>query len=509
MTLPGLHLLDDIYTNGPGLSIFGRDVPILPTLLAIFVASRVVKLLKGIREVNGLTGFRVPFQPYAPPSAFLPSAWWNITIDHIWGWRHTGRPTIFTSNIEVAKQFLAGSGDQKASSVTLGRSFGKSEDGNRVLEKWGNNLVTAADGDVWRKHRRIVGPAFNNKLYEMVWAETLNTYRQMETIEGWEGKDAVTVPAMDNITTKLALLVISRCGFGLPFDWAAPPVAPDGKMSVQEALRVLTKSHIVALLMPDWVRYLPLPGFSKIREAFKFFSGFMESQIAERTAEVRSGSERAEERMDAFTMIVRANEQEEGKLRLNDREVIGNVFIMLFAGHETTAHALAATIALLALHQDIQNDILKQITDVVGYERDPTFDDYPNLDKVLNAFYEALRLFQYNPRYFEDPTAFKPSRWASSEPGSESRSEFSDLSAFFGFSIGPRACIGRKFATTEAVAFLTMLLRDWHVEPALRGGKNGEVETEEEWRERVMGNPDVVLTLCVKDAPMRFTRRRP
>ncbi len=29
---------------------------------------------------------------------------------------------------------------------------------------WGMNLF-AADGDVWRKHRRVVGPAFNNKLY--------------------------------------------------------------------------------------------------------------------------------------------------------------------------------------------------------------------------------------------------------------------------------------------------------------------------------------------------------
>lgn len=34
---------------------------------------------------------------------------------------------------------------------------------NNCKSQWGLSLVTA-DGDVWRKHRRIMGPAFNNKL---------------------------------------------------------------------------------------------------------------------------------------------------------------------------------------------------------------------------------------------------------------------------------------------------------------------------------------------------------
>jgi hypothetical protein len=38
---------------------------------------------------------------------------------------------------------------------------------------------------------------------------------------------------------------------------------------------------------------------------------------------------------------------------------------------ETTANTLAATLALLAIHQDIQQEILEQIIDVVGLEREP------------------------------------------------------------------------------------------------------------------------------------------
>ncbi len=67
--------------------------------------------------------------------------------------------------------------------------------------------------------------------------------------------------------------------------------------------------------------------------------------------------------------------------------------------------------------------------------------------------------------------------------------------------LGPRTCIGRKFATTEAVVFLTMLLRDYKIEPML-----WEEETKEQWRERVL-DAQVGLTLGVKSVPVTFIRR--
>ena len=38
---------------------------------------------------------------------------------------------------------------------------------------------------------------------------------------------------------------------------------------------------------------------------------------------------------------------------------------------ETTAHSLAATLGLLALHNDIQDEIFQHIISVIGYDRDP------------------------------------------------------------------------------------------------------------------------------------------
>ncbi|KAG5633566.1 hypothetical protein H0H81_006811 [Sphagnurus paluster] len=268
------------------LRFFGYNIPALPTFFAIFVTSRVIKLLNGIRSphpsqsVNYLPGYRVPLQPYTFPSGLFASSWWNVGVDKFWLARTTllffnleyqefgtetisavpfiyGVPTLFTSNLDVAKQVLSG---QTQPGQLKARHFDKSESANRVLIKWGMNLVAALNGDTWRKHRRIVGPAFNNKLYERVWAETINLYRQIEAGEGWVTKDTIEIPVVQKITTKMALLVIARCGFGLSFDWSAPPISPDGTTSVQESLRILTDSYIVSLIAPDWVRYLPLPG---------------------------------------------------------------------------------------------------------------------------------------------------------------------------------------------------------------------------------------------------------
>lgn len=537
--------LSSVYTT-PSLHIrfLGHEISLFSAVLAVFIASRVFKLIHGINAVNNLPGMRVPFQPLAAPGVILPTSWWNPGLRFPWLWRSTfyknyqnesvsivpfisGVPGIYTSNLDVARQVAAGGHKS---------SFIKPETASRALLLWGMNLI-AADGDMWRKHRRIMGPAFNNKLYQMVWTETLETYREMVSAEGWSKKESIDVPVIQTLTFKLALLIIGKCGFGFSFNWTAPPSAPDGSMSVQEALRIVADSHMLVISAPKWLLALPFRKFKEVRQAHEQLLGFMRGQVANRKAEISGHESNKPAKNDAFTMLVKANEDETTKLQLDDQELIGNVFIMLFAGHETTAHTLAATLGFLGLYPDIQQEVLEQIISVVGWDRDPVFEDYAQLDKVLAVFYEALRMFpaghilireatedtvlqipnppgqegttpfpvpkgvqimvdmvgvQYNPRYFDEPEKYKPSRWY----GIANESE-----AFSAFSIGPRACIGRKFATTEAVAFLTVLLRDWKVEPILK-----EDETKEEWRDRVL-DAKLVLTLGVSDVPLKFTRR--
>ncbi|PPQ65337.1 hypothetical protein CVT26_000052 [Gymnopilus dilepis] len=514
----------------------------------IISAEKLAELGKRIDEsfawtVSHIPGLRVPFWPLGLPGVLLPVTWWNPSVFFTWEWRHnlykrfghdtfsvvsfvTGPSGFYSANLDIARQVAIGGHKT---------SFVKPRDMSRALLLWGMNIV-AADGELWRKHRRIMGPAFNMDLYQLVWQESLRMYKEMIAAEGWDGKKTIEIPVIQKLTFKFALLIIGRCGFGFDFNWFSPPRAADGSMSVLEALRIVGDSYMIAVFLPKWIQNLPFKKLKESKEAHQQMMHFMQTQVSERKAEIQSQSEAADNRHDAFTMLVKANE-EQGKFKLDDQELIGNVYIMLFAGHETTAHTLAATLGFLSVHEDVQEELYQQVVSVVGHDRDPVFDDYNKLDKVLAGFYEALRLFpagyilireayedtvlhvpkpvgeegtttipvpkgtqvvvdmigaQLNPRYFDSPEEFRPSRWYGLAHDSE---------AFSAFSIGPRACIGRKFATVEAVCFLSMLLRDFKVQPLLQ-----PAETVQQWKDRVL-DAKIAITLGVKDVPLKFVRR--
>lgn len=274
----------------------------------------------------------------------------------------------------------------------------------------------------------------------------------------------------------------------------------------------------------------------------------MNSHVRARREAINSSADNDTSK-DILSLFVRASELDEGKRRLDNEELIGNIFALLFAGHETTSHSLAATLGFLSLYPSLQDEIVEQVHEVTkGHENgEITFDDYSKLDKALAAFYEGIRMFpagvylireakqdtvlnlsgideepkmlpvkkgthvvvdmvgvHYNPQYFPDPEEFKPSRWYANSSGD---AYIADSEDHTGFSVGPRSCLGKKFATTEAVCFLVLLLRDWRVEPLLSVNvSTGEKETKEEWRERVL-QAKMTLTMGVRDVPLTFTKR--
>lgn len=111
---------------------------------------------------------------------------------------------------------------------------------------------------------------------------------------------------------------------------------------------------------------------------------------------------------------------------------------------------------------------------------------------ALKISNRLLNTVEYNPRYFPSPEVYRPSRWYDTTTDD----------AYTAFSVGPRSCIGKKFAVTEAIAFLSNLLRDYSVEPLLKDGENLE-----SWKERVLGRTEVKLTFSISEAPLRFRKR--
>jgi cytochrome P450 len=130
-----------------------------------------------------------------------------------------------------------------------------------VASEWGLNLVSS-NNEEWRRHRRVLGPAFNAATYSLVWAETQRAYRDMVITEDMSQKDVVTLKSVQAYTTRIAFLVISACGFGFKFKWEEPTEKEDGGMSVSEALRLWVDLVFVRILAPSWVYKLPFKRYT-------------------------------------------------------------------------------------------------------------------------------------------------------------------------------------------------------------------------------------------------------
>lgn len=510
---------------------------VLYALLSVFLVSRYVKYRNGCKSVAGIPVMTVPCAPFSLLGSLLPTSRFNPGMCFQWDWRKWvyerygsetvaivpflfGRPIIYTSSLEVSREVL----DTK-------NPFLKAEDATQAVLQYGHNIFTS-NGDEWKRHRRILGPAFTTETYNMVWEETSSLYHEMCSEEGWDAKNTVDIPAVKVFADKFSLIILSRCAFGVPLGWKQEK-PKEGEMTFGDALLHVMDSCIARLITPRWMYLLPIPQLHQIEKAHRTLSDVMHKLIRDQRQTFSAEKDgEGSKRRDVVSLMVRAREQE-GKFTMSDDELVGNTFFLLFAGHETMAHIWNSTLGFLALYEDIQEDMYKNIQAVAPDDTPITFSMASQLDKVLACFIETGRLFSpgfvlvrdttdnvvlphfersgtksqvglgpdvrvavdvvglhHNPRHFSEPEEYRPSRWYGVSE--------SDVSIF---SVGPRACTGRRFALTEACCFLAHLLRDWRVEIIARPG-----ESKAEWRQRVM-RAHTTMTMGVGDVPVRLIRR--
>ncbi|TFK60268.1 cytochrome P450 [Pluteus cervinus] len=358
-----------------------------------------------------------------------------------------------------------------------------------LLMFFGPNIVSSA-GEEWKKYKKICAPAFSDRNNKLVWDETLKIVQEMFDVR-WKGKDVITLDHAVEITLPIALSVIGVAGFGQTMSWKDEQTIPPGhKLSFQKATKLTISNLFLNLLIPDW-----LPSFTErlrtARLAFSEFRQYMSEMVDARQA--LGGSPQH----DLFSNLLEANEGDDSGQKLTKDELIGNVFIFLLAGHETTAHTLCFAFALLALYPEEQDKLYEHISSVFSGSDMPTYSQMPLLTRSQVVLNETLRMFppvpvvpkyvvedttlrigniqgqttvltvpaetkvffsvaglHYNPRYWKDPYTFNPDRFLQDWP----------RDAFLPFSGGPRACLGRRFFETEAIAVLSIIVSRYKIE---------------------------------------------
>jgi cytochrome P450 len=177
-------------------------------------------------------------------------------------------------------------------------------------------------------------------------------------------------------------------------------------------------------------------------------------------------------------------------LALSDSEVADEIVSLLIAAVDTTPGTLAWTWYLLARHQEVEARLHEEL-DAVLDGRPPTADDLARLEYLELVVAEVLRLYppvhfidrrpladveldghrvaagsfllisplftHRDSRFYDEPTAFRPERWAQEERTRRPRF------AYLPFGGGPHTCIGMALARMELSFVIATLARRWRM----------------------------------------------
>ncbi|KAK0202382.1 cytochrome P450 [Desarmillaria ectypa] len=356
-----------------------------------------------------------------------------------------------------------------------------------TLSVFGSNIV-ASEGELWKKYRKICAPAFSEANNKIVWEKTMNIMQELFH-DVWRDSEAAKTENMLDITLAITQFIIGIAGFGRHTSWQRESNVTEGhNMTFRDALYDVRDGAHIKITVPRLAMGLT-EKWRRVRAAYDELE-----EMHRRT------SQRKEERYDLFSSLLDAN------YGLTSRTSLGNIFIFFLAGHETTAHTLAYTFTMLALCPDEQKKLYQHINSIIPDNRVTAIPKLSAEDTVLIATSATgdratipvpkgvSILLDVPARYWKDPDTFNPSRFFGHWP----------KEAFMPFSLAARACLGRGFAETEAIAVITLLISRYKIEVTEEPQFWGE--TFEERKNRLLKSKSGV-SLTPLPMPLTFRRR--
>ncbi|KAL8932284.1 MAG: hypothetical protein Q9211_006405 [Gyalolechia sp. 1 TL-2023] len=396
-----------------------------------------------------------------------------------------------------------------------------------ALNVFGPNVSTA-EGAEWQRQRKLTATPFNEQKSKLVWAEALQQASDMR--DSWAQHDEGGLTTTSDDTRTLALHVLAHAGFQRSYTFQSMNHASDHPSSYRDSLSIILQHILLIIVLPPFVFRIPFtpPRWKRIGAAVTNFKDYMQKQVEEEKALVEAGKRGSG---TLISNLVRASEERGTDAArpafkpLSVPEILGNIFVFNFAGHDTTAISLAYSVLLLVAHPQAQDWIREELRFYLegevseGWHYEHSF---PKLQRCLAILLETLRLYNplpgvpkytgsqartitvgkatinvpadtlvvphlmslhTQPRYWgPDSLTWRPSRWIVNEAGTDSsdigirlnqeRLLVPKKGSFIAWSEGARNCPGKKFAQVEFVATMAALFRDFYAEPVPKPGES-------------------------------------
>ncbi|CAP22232.1 Protein CBR-CYP-13A12 [Caenorhabditis briggsae] len=368
----------------------------------------------------------------------------------------------------------------------------------------------ASQGHRWKRLRTISSPTFSNnslrKLKTTVEDCALELLRHIETqTAGGKPIDLLT------FYQEFTLDVIGRIAMGqTDSQMFQNPMLKYVKAVFGEPRKFIFLSGAIVPWTGPLLRkfFMSLPNIFKnpAIHIIRQVAQAVENRIAQRATDEKAGIEPGEPQdfidlfLDAKSDDVEIENNEDFTKagikvtrQLTKDEIVGQCFVFLIAGFDTTALSLSYSSFLLATHPEVQKKLQEEI-DRECPDPEITFDQLSKLKYLECVVKETLRKYPLgamaNARrcmrstkignyeieegidilcdtwtlhadkniWGEDAKEFKPERW---ESGDE---QFFQKGGYIPFGLGPRQCIGMRLAYMEEKLLLCHILRKYTLE---------------------------------------------
>jgi cytochrome P450 len=345
--------------------------------------------------------------------------------------------------------------------VDNNRNYVKDTYINQMFKSYVADGLLTSEGEVWRRQRRLMQPAFHHQRLENLDASITGKTREM--LARWEdacerGEPILIAQEMSALTMSITTDILFGVDLGEEVRSIGQAVDMGGAL-------------------------LERPKNARFRDALNVIMEIVDRIIVERRAA-------AIDRGDLLSMLLEARDETTGE-GMDDELLRYQVITLLLAGYETTASALTWTWYLLAQHPKAAEKLQDETRRALD-GRIPTSQDVDRLGYANMVFEESMRLYppawilgrralgedqlgetrilpgtviaispytmHRHPRFWDQPDVFDPLRFTPER--SAARHRF----AYIPFGAGPRQCIGNTLSLLEAKLILSMASQRFGVE---------------------------------------------